>query len=56
MFIAQKTLKKTKIKLNNTLALPVLLHGSENCTIKARDARITTAAEMEYMRKTAGYT
>jgi hypothetical protein len=35
-------------------ALPVLLYGSETWTIKARDARIT-AAEMKYMRRTAGY-
>jgi hypothetical protein len=50
--------KKTRIKLYNTLALPVLLYGSETGTIKARDARRITAAEMkyEYMRRTAGYT
>jgi len=34
--------------------LPSLLHGSENWIIKARDTTIT-AAEMNYMRKTAGY-
>jgi len=50
-----KTLKKTRIKLYNTLALPVLLYGSETWTIKARDARRITAAEMKYMRRTAGY-
>jgi hypothetical protein len=33
-----------------------LLYGSETWTIKARDATITTAAEMKYMRSTAGYT
>ena len=38
------------------LALPVLLYGSETWTIKARDARRITAAEMKYMRRTAGYT
>jgi hypothetical protein len=32
------------------------LYGSETWTIKARDARIITAAEMKYMRRTAGYT
>jgi len=32
----QKTLKKTRIKLYNTLALPVLLYGSKTWTIKAR--------------------
>jgi len=33
-----------------------LLYGSETLTNKARDARIITAAEMKYMRITAGYT
>jgi hypothetical protein len=42
-------------KLYNTLTLPVLLYGSETWTIKARDARRITAAEMKYIR-TAGYT
>ena len=51
----KKALKKTRIKLYNTLALPVLLYGSKTRTIKASDARRITAAEMEYMRRTAGY-
>jgi len=55
VFRPQKTFKKTRIKLYNTLALPVLLHGSETWTIKARDTRRITAAEMKYTR-TAGYT
>jgi len=33
-----------------------LLYGSETWTIKARNARRITAAEMKYMRRTAGYT
>ena len=37
------------------MALPALSDGSENWTIKARDARRMTVAEMKYMRKTAGY-
>jgi len=32
-----------------------LLYGSETWTIKARDARRITAAEMSYVRRTAGY-
>ena len=52
----KKPLKKTRIKLYNTLALPVLLYGSETWTVKVRDARRITAAEMKYMRRTAGYT
>ena len=55
VFRPQETLKKTRIKLYNTLALPVLLYGSEIWTVTARDARRITAAEMKYMR-TAGYT
>jgi hypothetical protein len=56
VFRSQKTLKKTRIKLHNTLALPVLLYGSETWTIKARDVRRISAAEMKYMRRTAGHT
>jgi len=32
------------------------LYDSETWTVKAKDARRITAAEMKYMRKTAGYT
>ena len=35
----KKPLKKTRIKVYNTQALPVLLYGSETQTIKASDAR-----------------
>ena len=54
VFRPQKTLTKTRIKLYDTLALPVLLYGSEIRIIKARDARRITAAELKYMRRTAG--
>ena len=43
----KKTLRKTRIKLYNTLALPVFLYGRETWTIKGRDARRITAAEMK---------
>jgi len=56
VFRPQKTLKKTRIKLYNTLVLLVLLYGSETWIIKASDARRITAAEMKYMRRTAGHT
>jgi hypothetical protein len=52
----KKTLKKTRTKLYNTLALTVLLCGSETWAVKASDARRITAAEMKYMRRTAAYT
>ena len=56
VFRPQKNLQKTRIRLYNALALPVLLYGSETWTIKAREARRITAAEMKCMRRTAGYT
>jgi len=56
VFRPQKTVKKIRMKLYNTLALPVLLYGNETWTIKARDAGRITAAEIKYMRRTAGYT
>ena len=56
VFIPQKPLTKTRINLYNTLALPVLLCGSEIWNIKASDARRITAAEMKYMIITAGCT
>ena len=46
MFRAQRASKKTRIKLYNILALPVLLYSSDNWIIKARDA-----AEMKCVRK-----
>jgi DNA-binding sugar fermentation-stimulating protein len=55
VFRPQKALKETRIKLHNPLALPVLLHGSETWTVKAKDGSRITAAEMKYMRTTAGY-
>jgi site-specific DNA-cytosine methylase len=44
-------LKTTRIKLHNTLAHPTLLYGSQNRTIKARDSRRLTTAEMKYIEK-----
>ena len=55
-FIPQKTLRKTRIKLYNTLSPPAVLHGGENWIIKASDARRITVAEMKYMSRKAGYT
>jgi len=37
MSLDHKKPLKTTIKLHNTLALPVLLYGSETWTIKARE-------------------
>jgi hypothetical protein len=54
-FEVDSLLKKTRIKLHNTLAIPALLYGSKMWTIKARDARRVSAAEMKCTRRTAGY-
>ena len=43
-------------KITQYTGRPVLLYGSETWTVKARDGRRITAAEMKYMRITAGYT
>jgi len=56
MFRPKKTLKKTGIKLHNTRAFTDVFYGSENWTVKGRDARRITAAQMKYREKTAGYT
>jgi hypothetical protein len=53
-FIRQKNWKKTRIKLYNTIDLPALLYNTENWTVEARNAKRITAAEMKYMRNSAG--
>jgi hypothetical protein len=45
-----------RIKIYNTLALIRLLRGSENWIIEVREARRIIAAEMQYMRRTTGFT
>jgi hypothetical protein len=55
MFRAQNTLRETRIKLYSTLALPAVLYCSGNWTVRARSAGSITAAEMKYMRITAGH-
>jgi hypothetical protein len=46
VFSPQTTFKKTTIKVYITLVLPALSYGSENWTIKARDARRIIAAQI----------
>ena len=40
----------------NTLAVPTLTYGCENWAMKKSDKRRITAAEMRFMRRTAGVT
>jgi hypothetical protein len=49
LFRPQETLRKTRMVSYNIPTLPPLLYGSENLTIKARDTRRVTAAEMKYI-------
>jgi hypothetical protein len=56
IFKPNKVQKVTRIKLYTTLALPVLIFGSETWTVKSKDKYRLTAAEMTYMRKTGGIT
>ena len=55
VFRPHKILKIKRIKLYNTLSFPVLSYGSEAWTIKVRETRRITAAEMKYMRRRARY-
>jgi hypothetical protein len=46
----------TRLNIYRTLARPVLVYGSEAWTIRKADEKILQAAEMKFMRKTAGLT
>jgi hypothetical protein len=56
MFGLQKPLKETRIKLCNTLALQLCYSAVNTGPLQQKNPRRITAAEMKYMRKTAGYT
>jgi hypothetical protein len=47
---------QTRLRICNTLVIPILLCGSEAWTLKEQDKSRITAAEMKFMRKTAKYT
>jgi hypothetical protein len=46
----------TRLNMHRTLARPVLIYGSETWTIRKADEKRLQAAEMKFMRKTAGFT
>jgi hypothetical protein len=55
--IQTKSCAKTwKIKSLQVLTKPTLVYGSESWTIKKQDEKRLEAAEMRFMRWTAGYT
>ena len=51
-----KTQLSTEIKFYKVMAVPVLMHGSENWTLNRSDRRKIEAAEMRFLRPMAGYT
>lgn len=53
---ANKTRRETRIKVYNTLAIPMLTYGSEVWALRKTDKRRLEAAEMRFMRQTAGVT
>jgi hypothetical protein len=48
--------EQTRLNIYRTLARPELIYGGEAWTIKKTDERKLQAAEMKFMRKTAGRT
>jgi hypothetical protein len=46
----------TRLNIYRTLARPVLIYGSEAWTSRKADEKRLQAAEMKFMRKTAGLT
>jgi hypothetical protein len=46
----------TRLNIYRTLARPVLIYGSEAWTVRKADEKRLQAAEMNFMRKTAGLT
>jgi len=51
MCLDHKKIPKETRKIYNTLTFPAFLYVSETWTIKSRDAKTITAAEMKYMKK-----
>ena len=43
-------------KFYKAMAVPVLMHGSENWSLNRSDKRKTEAAEMRFLRPMPGYT
>jgi hypothetical protein len=48
-----KVQKQTRLRIQNSLAVPTLLHGSETWTLMKQDKARIAAAEIKFVRKTA---
>lgn len=51
-----KTTRETRLRVYNTLAVPMLTYGSETWALRKTDKKRIEAAEMRYLRRTAGLT
>jgi hypothetical protein len=47
--------KFSRKKVYNALVLPILLYGSEICTLRKKDKKRLTSIKMKFCRRTAGY-
>ena len=52
--LKRKTQLSTQIKFDKFMAVPVLMYGSENWSLNRSDKRKIEAAEMRFLRPTAG--
>jgi hypothetical protein len=48
--------RETRLRIYNTFAVPMLKYGCEVWALRKADKKRITAAEMRFMRRTAGYT
>jgi hypothetical protein len=48
--------KSSRIKIYNTLALPILVYGSKIWTLRQKDKNQPTSTEMRFFKTTAGFT
>ena len=53
---ANKVSREARLKVYNTLAIPVLTFGCEVWSLRKTDKQRITAAEMRFLRRTAGVT
>jgi hypothetical protein len=51
-----KAQKQTRLRIYNTLAIPILRHINGTCTLNEEDKARITAADMAFLRQPAKYT
>jgi hypothetical protein len=48
--------KSSRIKVYKTLAVPILLYGSEIWTLRQKNKKLVTSIQMKVFKPSAGYT